>query len=208
MKLDESDIIAVKNVVDTTQPNGLVYFGANPQVPNIHPGVWCKIGEHSALAHPFPAEQESLAGGIGDLLAVSCTSELTLPPIGQLVVLAQHGNYTHIGILRSDRWLKAIEPNQSNRSNFVCFVWVEVLAMTNIASQIPIMQTRYSIGANHVAPQWFMPGGGRRFVSVDELPGEMGTPAELRAELWKHFSLSNSVHLKGYYVADRGARSP
>ncbi len=194
------DIGAIKNVrAPGEEGPAFVYLGARPDQG--FAGTWCKAGEHTVADFPEPATP---AGGVGDLLAVSCQRDFPLPQVGQLVVLAQRGIYTHIGILRSDRWLPVARPNHDYKH----FVWLEVLAI-NAEPNGADARLRAQAPDGHVRPQWFMPGGGSRFLPVDEttLPPVIATPKAFREALWTRFFGEPPVGPAGRVVgiADRSA---
>ena len=173
------DSVGIKSVVDRN--DGLVYLGRRPDAG--FAGTWCHVGAHTTATHPEPATPGG--GGVGDLLAVACTSaRKPLPQLGKLVVLTQRSLYTHIGVLRSDRWLPVARPN----GKYVHFVWVEVLAIV-IDEPVNESALRVRVGVGGRAPLWFRQGGGSHFATIDSktLPVEIALPAELREALWRRF---------------------
>lgn len=192
------DIFGIKSITDLADSDvRLVYLGSRRKQG--FPGTWCKPDEHTDALDPEPATP---AGGEGDLLAVSCTTDRSrLPSPGSLVVLSQHGLYTHLGALRSSRWLRLQRPG----NQFKYFVWVEILAIRTSPAGLERQLQGQKQGSR---PPWFKRGGGSRFWEIDARPpAEIGPTADFRKALWDRFFPGGMQPPEGKVagIADRSA---
>ena len=196
-RFSAKDIVAAKSITDPARPPRLVYLGTTRQTG--FPGSWCRIGEHSATGHTTPTD---FVGAVGDLLAVSCTRDSELPEPGKLVVLTQRGLYTHIGVLRSDRWLTATRPYGLYRY----FVWIESLGINTAAGNQPILAVGPAVGR----AAWFRQGGGLRFTPIDVGKRPNTSANALRVAIWHRFfpNVDDVPNTTGNFLADRDAVRP
>lgn len=120
-----STITHYKNIRGKTAGGALVYMGqggnppgfaGNTQLSGIHPGQWV------ATAAPTVP---STSGSIGGFLAVATPTNTPNVTVGDVCVLAQHGQCTHLVVISSDQ--QQVLPNPPHGYKF--YRWAFVLAM-------------------------------------------------------------------------------
>lgn len=120
-----STITHYKNIRGKTAGGALVYMGhggnppgfaGNTQLPGVHPGQWV------APASPTVV---STSGSVGSFLAVATPTNTPNVSVGDVCVLAQHGQCTHLVVISSDQY--QVIPNPPHGYKY--YRWAYVLAM-------------------------------------------------------------------------------
>jgi hypothetical protein len=114
-----------KNIRGKTAGGGLVYMGgggaaplfANGAIlPGIHDGRWVAPGASTAV---------STTGSVGRFLAVTTPTNTPSVNVGDVAILAQHGQCTHLVVIASVQ--HQVSPNPPHGYKY--YRWMYVLAM-------------------------------------------------------------------------------